>query len=139
MTWKALVIHESMFGNTETIARAVAAGLATVPNFEVKVVDVQLAEADLAGVDLLVLGGPTHAFGLGPADLPGPRPRQRGRPRIPLRDQACASGSRSSTRVPSSWWPPSTPGSVGPGFRAPPPGRRGDTSAPEGSRPSRHR
>ncbi|GID32385.1 flavodoxin family protein [Paractinoplanes brasiliensis] len=58
---KALVVYESMFGNTEAVARAVADGLGEA--FEVR-----LAEArDIPStddVDLLVVGAPTHAFGL---------------------------------------------------------------------------
>ena len=58
---KALVVYESMFGNTETIARAIADGLADT--CEVTLADVTTAPpAD--GVDLLVVGAPTHAFGL---------------------------------------------------------------------------
>ena len=58
---KALVIYESMFGNTETVARSVADGLSA--EFEVTVTEV--GEMPRAyGVDLLVIGGPTHAFGL---------------------------------------------------------------------------
>ena len=60
-TMTALVVYESMFGNTETIARSVAEALAGVA-------EVTLAEArdmpTATGVDLLVVGGPTHAFGL---------------------------------------------------------------------------
>jgi len=58
---KALVIYESMFGNTETIARAIAAGLS-------ETCDVTLADVNtmprVFGTDLLVIGGPTHAFGM---------------------------------------------------------------------------
>ncbi len=56
---KALVVYESMFGNTEQIARAVAAGLE-------ESVDVQVAEVTDAptepdpDVALIVAGGPTH-------------------------------------------------------------------------------
>ena len=57
---KALVVYESMFGNTEKIARAVADGLAAC---DVVVADVATMPST-AGMDLLVLGGPTHAFGL---------------------------------------------------------------------------
>jgi hypothetical protein len=58
---KALVVYESMFGNTEAVARAVADGLGKT--FEVKLSDVRdmLPATD---VDLLVVGSPTHAFGL---------------------------------------------------------------------------
>jgi flavodoxin len=60
---KMLVVYESMFGNTEQIARAVAAGLG-------ESVDVQLTEvADAPAnpgpdVALIVAGGPTHAFSM---------------------------------------------------------------------------
>jgi Flavodoxin len=58
---KALVVYESMFGNTETIARAVADGLR-------ETLDVTFAEVTgmprALGHDLLVVGAPTHAFGL---------------------------------------------------------------------------
>lgn len=58
---RALIVYESMFGNTETIARAVAGGLG-------EFLDVTLADVstmpDPAGVDLLIVGAPTHAFGL---------------------------------------------------------------------------
>lgn len=58
---KALVMYESMFGNTETVARAVAEGLAT--KFEVTVADVRTTPRAL-GMDVVVVGGPTHAFGM---------------------------------------------------------------------------
>jgi hypothetical protein len=60
---KALVVYESMFGNTEQIARAVAAGLG-------ESIDVQLAEVTDAPTEpdpeiaLIVAGGPTHAFSM---------------------------------------------------------------------------
>jgi hypothetical protein len=61
---RALVVVESMFGNTEQVARAVAAGLAE-GGVDAAVVDVAAAPVDLpADVDLLVLGCPTHAFSL---------------------------------------------------------------------------
>lgn len=56
-----LVVYESAFGNTREVAQAVAAGLGE----GTEVVDVgsapPLGELD---VELLVLGGPTHAFGM---------------------------------------------------------------------------
>lgn len=60
---KALVVYESMFGNTEAIARAIADGLA-------ESVEVQVAEVSVAPrqpdpeVALIVAGGPTHAFSM---------------------------------------------------------------------------
>ncbi|QTE27984.1 flavodoxin/nitric oxide synthase [Pengzhenrongella sicca] len=60
---RALLIYESMFGNTRDVAQAVAAGLAGAA--DVQIVDVGAAGQGVdAGVDLLVLGGPTHAFGM---------------------------------------------------------------------------
>lgn len=61
---KALIVVESMFGNTRAAADAVAEGLRGAAA-EVEVVDVTEAPAAVSGdVDLLVLGGPTHAFSM---------------------------------------------------------------------------
>jgi hypothetical protein len=52
-----------MFGNTRTIAEAIAAGLSG--RFEVTLAEIAEAPHRLpADVALLVVGGPTHAFGL---------------------------------------------------------------------------
>ena len=59
----ALVIVESHFGNTRTIARAVAAGLADA-GVRASVLDVDRAGAPPADLDLLVVGAPTHNRGL---------------------------------------------------------------------------
>jgi len=60
---RSLIVVESMFGNTRTIAEAVADGLA--PSGPVTVLDVADAPpAPHGDVDLLVVGGPTHAFSL---------------------------------------------------------------------------
>ena len=58
---KALVIYESLYGNTETIARAIAEGLRK--KFDVTVADVGTMPRAF-GMNLLVVGGPTHAFGM---------------------------------------------------------------------------
>jgi hypothetical protein len=58
---QALVVYESMFGNTERIARAIAEGL--WETFDVTVTDVS-SMPPASGMDLIVVGGPTHAFGL---------------------------------------------------------------------------
>lgn len=60
---RALVVYESMFGCTKAIAEAVAEGLAA-DGVRVQLVEVGQAPVDLSGVDLLVVGGPTHAFGM---------------------------------------------------------------------------
>jgi len=61
---RVLVVYESMFGNTQEIAKAIAEGL--TPHAQVALVEVRdAATGDLAlDVDLLVVGGPTHAMGL---------------------------------------------------------------------------
>ncbi len=60
---RALVIFESMFGNTRTIAEAVAEGLSSW--FVTDLTEVSLAATRIAAdVSLVVVGGPTHAFGL---------------------------------------------------------------------------
>ena len=59
----ALVIVESHFGNTRTIARAVAAGLADA-GVRASVLDADRAGAPPADLDLLILGAPTHNRGL---------------------------------------------------------------------------
>lgn len=59
---QAVVVYESMFGSTEQIAGAIAEGLRRTA--EVELVRVDRAPDTLTGVDLLVLGGPTHAFSM---------------------------------------------------------------------------
>jgi flavodoxin-like protein len=58
---RALVVYESMFGNTERLARAIADGLAETA--EVTLAEVATTPA-VTGYDLLIVGSPTHAFGL---------------------------------------------------------------------------
>jgi hypothetical protein len=63
-TGRALVVYESMFGNTAALARAVRQGLEDY-GFDVDVVDVgEAPPVDELAIDLLVLGAPTHAFSL---------------------------------------------------------------------------
>ena len=63
---RALVVYETMWGNTGEIAASIADGIRTQRGVE----DVQLVEAAQAAeeipahVDLLVVGGPTHAFSM---------------------------------------------------------------------------
>ena len=63
---RALVVVESVFGNTRRIAEEVARGLAhgLGESGQVRVADVGDAGDPLDGVDLLVVGGPTHAFAM---------------------------------------------------------------------------
>jgi hypothetical protein len=64
---KALLVYESLFGNTEQIARAVAEGLSR--RLPVQMLDVGSAPLILGSdIGLVVVGGPTHVFGLSRAD-----------------------------------------------------------------------
>jgi hypothetical protein len=59
---KALVVYESMFGNTKLIAEAIAGGLGR--HFEVEFVEVGKRPVLEPDLELVVVGGPTHAFGM---------------------------------------------------------------------------
>src|ERR671912_602557 len=60
---KALVVFESMWGNTKQVAEAIAHGLQE--SMEVAMVDVSRAPAQPEpDVGLIVAGGPTHAFSM---------------------------------------------------------------------------
>ena len=55
----AIVVYESVYGNTRDVAAAIAAGLGIVP-----VLSVTNAQAYDGNPDLIVVGGPTHIHGL---------------------------------------------------------------------------
>ena len=59
---RSLVVYESSFGNTRQIAQKIAKSLAEAGEVEVVSVDDELP--DLAHLDLLVVGAPTHVHGL---------------------------------------------------------------------------
>ncbi len=65
---KALVVYESMFGSTRTIAETIGSALSQ--HGSVRVVEVGTLAAESGGnivthdVDLLLVGGPTHTFGM---------------------------------------------------------------------------
>ncbi len=66
---RAVIVYESMFGNTHAIADAVGKGLE--PTLEVVVVPLaDVGGERLGDADLLVVGGPTHFHGMS-------RPRSR--------------------------------------------------------------
>lgn len=58
----ALVVYESMYGNTRAIAEAIGTGIGA----DTRVVEVGelTGRAEAIEADLLVVGGPTHAFGM---------------------------------------------------------------------------
>jgi hypothetical protein len=69
---KARVIYESLFGNTKAIAEAVAEGLSEA--FDTETLEVGMAGNMVDGIDLLVVGGPTHVFSMSrPATRKGGR------------------------------------------------------------------
>ncbi len=63
---KALVVFESMFGNTGEIAEAIAAGMNET--IETECLEVGCAPVSPERFALLVVGGPTHQFGLSRPD-----------------------------------------------------------------------
>ncbi len=60
---RALVVYESMFGNTRAIAHAVAKGLERWIATDVTEVGAAPTSID-EKIAMLIVGGPTHAFGL---------------------------------------------------------------------------
>jgi Flavodoxin len=60
---RIVVVYESMFGNTKTIAEAIAHGLAEASEVAVGSVD-DLSPEVVGDVGLLVAGGPTHGHGM---------------------------------------------------------------------------
>lgn len=60
---RALVVYESMYGNTSRVAAAIARGLATSTDVVTLPVG-QVGPDDVARADLVVVGGPTHAHGM---------------------------------------------------------------------------
>jgi hypothetical protein len=60
---RAIVIYESMYGNTRQIAEAIAEGLSGAADVEVVPIT-KLTPDQLPGAGLIVVGGPTHMLGL---------------------------------------------------------------------------
>jgi hypothetical protein len=65
----ALIVYESMFGNTRRLAEAIADSLETA-GVDVTTVPAREAPSDLSDYQLVVVGAPTHAHSL-------PRPNSR--------------------------------------------------------------
>ena len=73
---RALVVYESMFGNTEKVAGAVLHGLQH-EGVEAGMVEAGSAPASLRDdLDLLVVGGPTHGFSMSRASTRADAVRQ---------------------------------------------------------------
>ena len=58
---KAVIVYFSKFGNTRRIAEVIGETMGQAGQTRVVSIE-QLAAADLEGVDLVVMGNPTHAF-----------------------------------------------------------------------------
>ena len=58
---KALVIYDSVFGNTEKVAQAIANSLGSQASVELLRAN-EVGAAQLAGLDLLLVGSPTRGF-----------------------------------------------------------------------------
>ena len=88
---RAVVVYESMYGNTHRVAEAIGTGLGAA--FDVSVVPVSHADpALLAGVDLLVVGGPTHVHGLSRAGTRRAAVAAADKPASPLESEPDALG-----------------------------------------------
>jgi len=62
---RALVVYESLFGNTREVARAIGRGMRDArPEARVDVLSVDEAPGPPPDVDLVVVGGPTHFLGV---------------------------------------------------------------------------
>ena len=60
---RIVVVYESMFGNTHSVAAAIADGLRDTGEVVVSAVG-EVTPEQAAAADLLVVGGPTHAHGM---------------------------------------------------------------------------
>ena len=79
---RAVVVVESMFGNTASVAAAVAQGL--TEEVDVEVVTAATAAPLDEGADLVVVGAPTHAF-----SMPRPMTREEARRQGALAVDTC--------------------------------------------------
>src|SRR4051794_6464260 len=89
----AVVVYESMYGNTHTIAEAIGEGLRVMG--EVAVVPVDRATAELTeDADMIVVGGPTHAHGMSRPSTRTAAVKQSAKPgQVPLQMDPDAGGS----------------------------------------------
>lgn len=86
---RAVVVYESMYGNTHQVAEAIGDGLRTALDVSVVAVG-RVNPALLDGADLVVVGGPTHMHAMSrassrkaawrpPTNRPARSPPSRGR------------------------------------------------------------
>ncbi len=61
---KAIVVYDTIYGNTEKVAKALASGMSE-KGVQADSISVQKVDINrLKEYDLLAIGGPTHAFGI---------------------------------------------------------------------------
>jgi Flavodoxin len=88
---RAVIVYESMYGNTHLIADAIGTGLSSA--FEVNVVPAAHADsAVLADADLVVVGGPTHVHGMSRASTRKAAVEAADKPASPLKVEPDAPG-----------------------------------------------
>ena len=80
---RALVVYESLWGNTEKVARAIGTGLGA--DYELEILDSDAAPPSADGFDLLVVGGPTHAFSMTRPNTRADAVKSHGAPHEPAR------------------------------------------------------
>ncbi|WP_309616428.1 hypothetical protein [Salinibacterium sp.] len=80
---RAIIVFESLWGNTEKIARAIGRGLD--PTLSVDIVSSDAAPDSLEGYDLVAAGGPTHAFSMTRAATRNEAALHHGAPFVPAR------------------------------------------------------
>jgi len=113
---RALVVYESMFGNTHVVASNIADGLRS--DFEVTLVPVAEASWDLiADADLLVAGAPTHMHGMSSRSTRRMAAEAAAKDGSGLRTDPGADGPGmrdwlGASATGTGWPPPSTPGST---------------------------
>ena len=59
---KVLIVYDSQFGNTEKVAKAIAAAFGKKDNVKLAKVDTVKPE-DMKELDILIVGSPVHAWG----------------------------------------------------------------------------
>lgn len=80
---RAVLVYESLWGNTEKVAKAVADELGRT--IAVRVFDVESAPDSVEGYDLVVVGGPTHGFSMTRPSTREAAVTHNGAPRAPAR------------------------------------------------------
>ncbi len=81
---QVLIVYESHFGNTRRVAAAIARGLPAYALAELVDID-EAPPLDQVAADLLVIGAPTHVFGLSRPDSRREAMEQAGLPDDPRR------------------------------------------------------